>query len=83
MELLDSISRIQVLGFIILLVGLIAEFWINRRKFNRKNKYGVFIYKDYEHMVVLRVWERLVKVSAYIFIFSGLFLLVLDMLSRK
>lgn len=83
MELLDSISRIQVLGFIILLIGLIAEFWINRRKFNRKNKYGVFIYKNYEQMVVLRWWERFVKISAYIFIFSGLFLLVLDMLSRK
>jgi len=83
MEILESISKIQVLGFIVLLIGLAAEFWINRRKFNRKNKYGVFVFKNYEHQLVTRSWERFVKIGAYIFIFSGLFLLVLDMLSRQ
>nr|WP_199077096.1 hypothetical protein [Pedobacter sp. ASV19] len=78
---LDHISRVMVYGFIVLFVGAVLLYWISRRRFNRRNKYGVPQYKNYEHKTVLLVWENVVKLCGQVLVLAGVLLTLLGWLN--
>eukprot|EP01132_Coremiostelium_polycephalum_P018474 gene18474-22021_t len=62
----------MIYGFIVLFIGAALLYWIGRRRFNRRNKYGVSQYHSYEHKTVLAVWENIVKLAGQILVLAGL-----------
>eukprot|EP01133_Synstelium_polycarpum_P017042 gene17042-20302_t len=77
----DHISRVMIYGFIVLFIGAALLYWIGRRRFNRRNKYGVSQYHSYEHKTVLAVWENIVKLAGQILVLAGLLLTILGWLN--
>ncbi len=65
-----------VIGISIMLFGMCLRYWINRRRFNRRNLNGLERFSSYEKSVATRSVEGLCKLLAYAFILFGLFLVI-------
>ena len=61
-----------VIGLIAVALGLGLIYWINRRKFNRRNGAGLEGFSSYEKSVLVRFLERVGKWAAYILIIYGI-----------
>lgn len=59
-------------GIIILLVGIALRYWINRRRFYRRNAAGIEGFSSYEKAVIVRILEKFGKLIAWVFILFGL-----------
>lgn len=59
-------------GIIILLVGIALRYWINRRRFYRRNVAGKETFSSYEKSVIVRILEKFGKLIAWVFILFGL-----------
>ncbi|WP_291115299.1 molybdenum ABC transporter permease [Flavobacterium sp. UBA6135] len=62
-----------VMGILSLLFGFGLRYWINRRRFYRTNFAGGEGFSSYEKLVLIRFFERLGKLLAYILILAGIF----------
>jgi preprotein translocase subunit SecG len=63
-----------IIAFIFLIPGLLLLFWINKRKFNRRNVAGLEGFSSYENSLVVRFLERIGKWLAYAMIVISLLL---------
>lgn len=63
-------------GGIILLLGILLVRFVNRRRFNRRGPGGLQHFSSYDSSVVIRIFELIVKIVAYIMIICSLALLV-------
>lgn len=59
-------------GIIILLVGIALRYWINRRRFYRRNVAGKETFSSYEKAVIVRILEKFGKLIAWVLILFGL-----------
>lgn len=64
MKSLLFVSFVQVLGYLLLLIGLALRYWLNRRKFNRIVGYRTEGFRSYEHKTAARGLEWLLKKSS-------------------
>ena len=60
-----------VMGIIALVLGIALIYWINRRKFYRRNVAGLEGFSSYEKSVLVRFLERVGKWIAYALIIYG------------
>ena len=61
-----------VIGIIFLVLGLGLRYWINRRKFYRRNPMGAEGFSSYEKLAGIKFIERVGKWIAYALIIFGL-----------
>ncbi|MCT1524715.1 molybdenum ABC transporter permease [Sphingobacterium hotanense] len=61
-----------VIGILFLVAGLALRYWINRRRFYRRNPMGAEGFSSYESSVFIRFIERIGKWIAYAMIIFGL-----------
>ncbi|PIF45344.1 hypothetical protein CLU96_2346 [Chryseobacterium sp. 52] len=64
-----------IIGLLFLIPGIAVIFWINKRKFNRRNMAGLEGFSSYEKSLFVRFLEGIGKWIAYAFIIFGLLLL--------
>lgn len=74
---------IPIAAVIIILAGFVINYFINRRRFNRRNVAGLQQFSSYEKAVGTTALERLGKLIARLLILGGLFLLVLYYFASK
>lgn len=72
-----------MISFIFLTPGLVLFFWINKRKFNRRNVAGLEGFSSYEKSVFIRFLEGIGKLVSYVLIIFGLFLLLMYSLEKR
>jgi preprotein translocase subunit SecG len=63
-----------IIAFIFLVPGLLVLFWINKRKFNRRNVAELEGFSSYEKSLVVRLLEKIGKWLAYGMIIISLLL---------
>ncbi|MNK11863.1 hypothetical protein D3C87_299120 [compost metagenome] len=76
-------SIVQITGILFLISGMVIRYFINRRRFNRRNQYGTQGFNSYEHRTLTNIGEGFGKMGAYILILIGLFLILLVWVNRK
>jgi hypothetical protein len=62
---------LNVLGPVILIVGLLLWYYVNRRKFNRRNQMGIELFRSYGGMIVTRFLEIIVRLISLFLILGG------------
>ncbi|UOH77026.1 molybdenum ABC transporter permease [Ornithobacterium rhinotracheale] len=65
-------SFMLVFGIITFILGIALRYWINRRRFYRRNVAGKETFSSYEKAVIVRILERFGKLIAWAFILLGL-----------
>ncbi|MFZ4860910.1 molybdenum ABC transporter permease [Sphingobacterium sp. Mn56C] len=68
---MDAVTSQLVIGIIPTVVGIGLIYWINRRKFYRRNGMGAEGFSSFEASVFVRFIERIGKWIAYILIILG------------
>ena len=63
------------LGIIALIIGVSVRYWINRRKFYRRNPMGLEGFSSYEKSVVTIFFEGSLKWISFVLIIFGLLML--------
>ncbi|CAD0000923.1 molybdenum ABC transporter permease [Flavobacterium salmonis] len=69
---MDAVTSQLVLGIIPLVTGIGGIYWINRRKFYRRNAVGAEGFSSFEASVFTRFIERIGKWIAYALIVIGI-----------
>lgn len=83
MSALHSNTAVQVYGIIILIAGLAIRYFVNRRKFNRRNQFAVETFRTYEHKTFSFIFEKLLMYIAWPLILIGLFIFFMGWVSKK
>ena len=65
---MNAITSQLVLGIIPLVVGIVLIYWINRRKFYRRNSLGLEGFSSFESSLFIRFIERIGKWIALVLI---------------
>ena len=65
---MDAITSQLVLGIIPLVIGIVLIYWINRRKFYRRNSSGLEGFSSFESSIFIRFIERIGKWIALVLI---------------
>jgi hypothetical protein len=73
----------QVFGIIVVLVGFALRYWVNRRRFNRRNFAGLQTFNSYEQKVTVKLFERIVKLVGLGVIAFGIFLILAGYAERE
>lgn len=68
---MDAVTSQLVIGIIPTVIGIGLIYWINRRKFYRRNGMGAEGFSSFEASVFIRFIERVGKWIAYILIILG------------
>lgn len=68
---MDAVTSQLVLGIIPLVIGIGLVYWVNRRKFHRRNAVGAEGFSSFEASVFIRFIERMGKRIAYALIIIG------------
>ncbi|WP_010249839.1 hypothetical protein [Myroides injenensis] len=74
---------ILILAIIFLLSGVGLIYWINRRKFYRRNVAGLEGFSSFEASLFIRFIERIGKWFAYALILFSLFLFFIHSLEKE
>ena len=69
---MDTVTAQLVFGIILLVIGIGLIYWINRRKFYRRNGMGAEGFSSFEASVFTRFIERIGKWIAYALIIIGI-----------
>ncbi|MGG5578136.1 hypothetical protein ACPDHL_12450 [Myroides sp. C15-4] len=72
-----------ILGILSLLSGIGLIYWINRRRFYRRNVAGLEGFSSFEASLFIRFIERIGKWLAYALILFSLFLFYLHSLEKE
>lgn len=72
---MDAVTSQLVLGIIPLVVGIGLIYWVNRRKFYRRNAVGTEGFSSFEASVFIHFIERMGKWIAYALIVIGVLFL--------
>ena len=68
---MDTVTAQLVFGIIVIVVGIGLIYWINRRKFYRRNAMGAEGFSSFEASVFTRFIERIGNWIAYLLIIVG------------
>ncbi|WP_346238984.1 hypothetical protein ABDK00_009655 [Niabella insulamsoli] len=63
---------VLVIGIIALVLGLLLIYWINRRKFYRRNTSGLEVFSSFEKSLSFRFLERIGKWIGYVLVILGI-----------
>ncbi|MFD0701938.1 hypothetical protein [Myroides pelagicus] len=74
---------ILILSILFLLLGVGLIYWINRRKFYRRNVAGLEGFSSFEASLFIRFIERIGKWLAYALILFSLFLFYIHYLEKE
>lgn len=80
---MDSTTFQLVFGIVITVIGIGLIYWINRRKFNRRNAAGIEGFSSFEASVFVRFIERIGKWIAYALTILGVLLISTYNLMKK
>lgn len=80
---MDSATFQLVFGIISLVIAIVLIYWINRRKFYRRNMAGIEGFSSFETSVLVRFLEVIGKLLAYALIIFGIFLIWTHFLLKK
>lgn len=69
---MDTVTAQLVFGIVITVIGIGLIYWINRRKFYRRNVVGAEGFSSFEASVFTRLIERIGKWLAYALIIVGI-----------
>lgn len=69
---MEAVTSQLILGIIALALGIGIIYWINRRKFYRRNVAGLEGFSSFESSVFIRFMERIGKLLAYGLIILGI-----------
>ncbi|MDN3693741.1 molybdenum ABC transporter permease [Chryseobacterium tructae] len=72
-----------IMGLFFFIIGIALRYWINRRKFNRRNASGLEGFSNYERATATRFLERIGKLIAYVCIAVGLLFLLMFWQDKK
>lgn len=72
---MEAVTSQLILGIIALALGVVLIYWINRRKFYRRNVAGLQEFSSFEASVFVRFMERIGKLLAYGLIILGILFL--------
>ncbi len=72
-----------VIAMLFLIPGIFLIFWINKRKFNRRNVAGLEGFTSYEKALLVRFLEKVGKWLAYALIIVGILLLWTYSMKKK
>lgn len=56
---------IKIFAIFIFIVGVVLRYWMNRRKFNRRNFTGTEEFRNYEHKTSADTFEFILKIVAW------------------
>lgn len=76
-------TLLLVLAILSLIIGFGLIYWINRRKFYRRNLAGLEGFSSFEASIFIRFIERLGRWLAYVFILFSFFLFLLYNSEKK
>lgn len=68
---MDTVTAQLVFGIIVIVIAIGIIYWINRRKFYRRNAVGAEGFSSFESSVFVRFIERIGKWIAYALIILG------------
>ena len=68
---MDTVTAQLVFGIVVTVIGIGLIYWINRRKFYRRNAVGAEGFSSFEASVFTRFVERIGKWFAYALIIVG------------
>ncbi|AZA97650.1 MAG: molybdenum ABC transporter permease [Winogradskyella sp.] len=69
---MDTVTAQLVFGIIVIVIAIVLIYWINRRKFYRRNGMGAEGFSSFEASVFTRFIERVGKWIAYALIILGI-----------
>ena len=72
---MDTVTAQLVFGIIVIVIAIVLIYWINRRKFYRRNGMGAEGFSSFEASVFTRFIERIGKWVAYALIIIGILLI--------
>ena len=72
---MDPVTSQLILGIVAIALGIGLIYWINRRKFYRRNVAGLEGFSSFESSVFVRFMERIGKLLAYGLIILGILFL--------
>lgn len=76
-------SSVQIIGIIILIIGLALHYFVNRRRFNRRGAGGLQHYSTYGKAVVTTAFEKVLKLIAWAVTLFGIFLFSIEWFNHK
>ena len=68
---MDTVTAQLVCGIFVIVVAVVLIYWINRRRFYRRNAAGVEMFSGYTKAISVRFLERIGKLFAYALIILG------------
>jgi hypothetical protein len=68
-------------GILALVIGFALSFYVNARRFNRRNQMGLELFTSYGAAVGVRLYESMVVIVSRVLIFVGAILIVFDGIS--
>jgi uncharacterized membrane protein YsdA (DUF1294 family) len=74
---------ILIIAIMVLIPGILLFFWINKRKFKRRNVAGLEGFSSYEKSLFIRILEGIGKWIAYALILVSLFLFLMYSLEKR
>lgn len=69
---MDPTTAQLVFGIVVIVIAMGLIYWINRRKFYRRNAVGAEGFSSFEASVFIRFIERMGKWIAYVLIIVGI-----------
>lgn len=72
-----------IIGISFFAIGVALRYWINRRKFNRRNVAGLEGFSSYEKATATRFLEGIGKLIAYAAILVGILFLLMFWQDKK
>lgn len=62
---------LTLIGTGVALLGAVGLFWVNRRRFSRRNAHGVEVYTGYGHMLATRAFDTTVTAISALLVCGG------------
>lgn len=75
-----EVSHPYLVGGLLLIAGLGIRYWINSRRFRRRNPLGVQMFPSYFARVFVPFWEGAVKLIGLLFVLGGIVLILVQFL---
>lgn len=72
-----------ILAIMMFIPGMLLIFWINKRKFKRRNVAGLEGFSSYEKSLLIRILEIIGKLAAYVLLLFSLFLFLTYALEKR
>lgn len=66
------------LGLIAIAAGFALSYYVNARRFNRRNGMGVELFTSYAASVGIRMYENLIMAGSRVLIIGGMIFAVMD-----